>query len=114
MTRAWARGQPKRSGTGGSRSAALTSRCGAGMVRFHPRRTLFLGWPPYKLPMASRCLANYAGRTVIFVGELGGCTGDDAFYEAVDRDWRIEKVVAIPQWIGLHDRMFVLTRKEME
>jgi hypothetical protein len=64
--------------------------------------------------MASRCLANYAGRTVIFVGELGGCTGDDTFYETVDRDWEIEKVVAIPQWIGLHDRMFVLKRKETE
>lgn len=89
-------------------------RGGAGMVRFHPERTLFLCWPPYKLPMASRCLANYAGRTVIFVGELGGCTGDDTFYETVDRDWEIEKVVAIPQWIGLHDRMFVLTRKETE
>ncbi len=39
---------------------------------------------------------------------MTSCTGDHAF----DKGWEIAKVVAIPQWHGLHDRMYIFKRKE--
>ena len=87
-------------------------RGGAGMARYHRDRTLFLCWPPYKSGMAAKALANYSGRTLIYVGENGGCTGDDAFHEALEAQWVLGSWVQIPQWMGIHDRMLVFNRKE--
>lgn len=86
-------------------------RGGPGMVRFHQDRTLFLCWPPHSHGMATDCLRRYEGGTLIYVGENGGCTADEPFHEELDQHWVIVKVVAIPQWHGLHDRMYVLKRK---
>ena len=86
-------------------------RGGPGMVRFHQNRTLFLCWPPHSHDIAVDCLRRYEGGTVIYVGENGGCTADERFHDELDKNWEIVKVVAIPQWHGLHDRMYVLNRK---
>jgi hypothetical protein len=86
-------------------------RGGPGMVRFHQNRTLFLCWPPHSHGMATDCLRRYEGRTVIYVGENGGCTADESFHEELDQHWAIVKVVAIPRWHGLHDRMYIFQRK---
>ena len=87
-------------------------RGGPGMVRFHQDRTLFLCWPPHSHDMAFDSLRQYMGSTLIYVGENGGCTANDRFHEMLDRDWEFAKVVAIPQWHGLHDRMFIFKRKD--
>lgn len=87
-------------------------RGGPGMVRFHQDRTLFLCWPPYGHNMGADCLRRYEGDRLIYVGENGGCTANDAFHDGLDKHWEIVKVVAIPQWHGLHDRMFIFKRKE--
>ncbi len=86
-------------------------RGGPGMVRFHQDRTLFLCWPPHSHGMATDCLRRYLGRTVIYVGENGGCTANESFHEELDQHWEIVKVVAIPQWHGLRDRIYILQRK---
>jgi hypothetical protein len=87
-------------------------RGGPGMVRFHQDRTLFLCWPPHSHDMAFDSLRRYKGGRVIYVGENGGCTADDQFHDLLDKHWEAVKVVAIPQWHGLHDRMFIFKRKE--
>ena len=84
-------------------------RGGSNMARYHADRALFLCWPPYASPMASKCLANYAGSTVIFVGE--GCTGSSHFHDTLQRRWEIVEAIHIPQWFGLHDRMYVFRRR---
>lgn len=84
-------------------------RGGSNMARYHADRALFLCWPPYASPMASKCLANYAGSTVIFVGE--GCTGSSHFHDTLQRRWEIVEVIHIPQWFGMHDRFYVFHRR---
>ena len=86
-------------------------RGGPGMVRFHQDRTLFLCWPPHGHDMAIDSLRRYEGGTVLYVGEYGGCTGNNSFHEALEQDWALARVVPIPQWHCFHDRMFILKRK---
>lgn len=94
----------------------------------HADRTLLLVWPPMS-SMAIDALRAYAlagGRRLVYVGEgYGGCTADDAFFEALhtgcrsDWDtvvclhktpWREVRAVEIPQWDGLHDYLAVYER----
>lgn len=77
-----------------------------------PRHTLFLCWPPYHSSLASDCLKKYPGKTLIFVGEgWGGCTGDDEFFEILEKDWEQKEIdIQIPQWWGMHDYFNIYRR----
>lgn len=73
---------------------------------------LFLCWPPHDDGMAWRALSRYRGSRVVYVGEgAGGCTGDDDFHAALDREWELTEVLEIPQWTGLHDAAHVYERR---
>lgn len=85
---------------------------GPGKVRSHPDRTLFLCWPPYAKPMAWQALRNYKGARVVYVGEdSSGCTGCDKFHNLLDREWREQQTVQLPQWWGIYDRMKIYARR---
>lgn len=76
----------------------------------HPDRALFLCWPPYGSPMAREALEAYikaGGTTVIYVGELGGCTGDEEFHELLDRVGTLVDGHNIPSWLGINDELMV-------
>lgn len=81
----------------------------------HPKRNLFLCWPDYGTSFAFDCLSIFQrclGRYVIYIGEgEGGCTGDDAFHEVLQSDFKEVVSVDIPQWRGLHDYLAVYERK---
>jgi hypothetical protein len=73
-------------------------------VAAHPDRALFLCWPPYDTPFAKDCLRHYRGNDLFFVGEgSGGCTGDDAFFARLDREWTEAGDFTLPQWPGMRD-----------
>jgi len=73
--------------------------------------TLFLCWPPYASSLAYDCLRLYRGKTLVFVGESnGGCTGDDAFFDLLDKNYTCKEVVHLPNWFGLHDYLCVYVR----
>ena len=75
-------------------------------------RTLFLCWPPYGDSMANKCLANYRGDTLVYVGEgEGGCTADGKFHEALYADWTEGRCITIPQWDLIHDYCWIYRRK---
>lgn len=77
----------------------------------HPDRVLLLCWPPYSSSFAFDCLKQYRGDKLIYVGEgWGGCTGDDAFHNALEDGWQVTDSVDIPQWMGVHDRLTVWER----
>ena len=77
----------------------------------YPDRSLLLIWPPYSEPMAANALRAYAGRTVIYVGEDdGGCTGDEEFHRILAEEWKESEGIAIPQWWGLHDALWIYER----
>ena len=81
----------------------------------HSDRTLFLCWPPYDSSMASGALKMYTGQTVIFVGEgCGGCTGNDKFFNLLENEFTLEKEISIPQWCGIHDRMMIYSRINLD
>ena len=72
------------------------------------RYTLMLCWPPYGRDMASKTLQQFRGTRVIYIGEnAGGCTGDDAFHEALKRYWHLIQSLPLPQWEGVYDRLQV-------
>jgi hypothetical protein len=82
-------------------------------LQHHPDRTLFLCWPPYDDAMAYDCLVAYQGRCLIYVGEgAGGCTGDEAFHDELERGWEETEEYNIPQHWGMHDRLTIWRRKE--
>lgn len=97
----------------------------------HPDRTLLLVWPSYDLPWTDQVLDLYSGDTVIYVGEgSGGCTGTSRMHALLGDEpycWHSDAEepctcgddsplfkqideVAIPQWGGIHDRLFVHKR----
>ncbi len=78
----------------------------------HKFKTLFLCWPPYDDTMAFHYLSRFNGEYVAYVGEgHGGCTGDDAFHALLDDSWEEIETIDIPQWYGVHDRLYIFKRK---
>lgn len=78
----------------------------------HADRALFLCWPSYRDPFASRALAAYAGTTLLYIGEPpGGHTADDAFFAQLERGWVCVEQVALPNWPGTHDALTVYRRR---
>jgi hypothetical protein len=81
-------------------------------VAAHSDRALFLCWPSYREPFASRALAAYAGTTLLYIGEsAGGHTADDAFFAQLDTGWLRVEQVALPNWPGTHDALTVYRRR---
>lgn len=77
----------------------------------HADRTLFLCWPPMT-EMAIECLQHYSGNRLVYVGEQdGGCTGDGAFFAALERAWEEVATHRPVQWFGIHDYITVYERK---
>ena len=87
-----------------------------------PEYTLMLCWPPYDSPMASNCLWDYKGKNIIYIGEWQGCTADSTFFDQIEdtffrgeqmlsTKWRIAEQVFLPNWMGIHDSMYILERK---
>ncbi len=84
---------------------------GLAALKAHPGRTLLLVWPCYSRPWSGEVLAAYGGDVVLFVGEaVGGCTGDEQFHALLGERFDEERDVPIPQWWGIHDRLFVYRR----
>ncbi len=78
----------------------------------HRNRTLLLCWPDYNTPFASEALRHFPGSRLAYVGEgYGGCTGDNAFHEALARDWEQCGEVVIPQWHFIHDNLTFYRRR---
>jgi hypothetical protein len=75
-------------------------------------KTLLLCWPPYDEPFGYQCLRSFRGHWLVYIGEdRGGCTGNYAMFRKLERDWTEVRRVAIPQWCGIHDSMWVYERK---
>jgi hypothetical protein len=83
----------------------------------HAGRTLFLCWPPYQSSMATRCLTHWRGRTLIYIGEVDGCTASPSFESRLDREFVQEpladgrRYLKLPQWLGCHDVLRVFRRR---
>ena len=76
----------------------------------HPDRTLFLCWPPHNSDVALRTLRSYQGKTVVYVGDEGRDAGSPQFCAELARSFTRTRVVEIPRWPGINDRLEVWRR----
>jgi len=63
-------------------------------------RALMLAYPPPQDPMAMEALNAYAsagGDRLVFIGEPNDHTGDQAFHDALAKDWILVETVKLPQ-----------------
>ena len=82
-------------------------------VEKYQDRNVLVVWPTYKNPWAFEMAKRIkAGRLLACIGESrGGCTANRDFFNLVDEDFDEVQVVEIPQWSGIHDRLWVYRRK---
>lgn len=82
------------------------------LERLDPSLNLFLCWPNYDSDFAYNSLRKFRGAKFAYIGEdLGGCTGNDKFFDLLTKSWTLEKTRDIPQWPGIHDRLSIYTKK---
>jgi short subunit dehydrogenase-like uncharacterized protein len=68
-------------------------------VSAHGDRTLFMSFPPDGEPFGHDVLNQYRGDKFVYVGEeRGGVTGDEKFFDLLDKQWKQTKFVEIPRW----------------
>lgn len=88
---------------------------GAGITAHYPKHTLFICWPPYDNSFAYDALMAHrraGGTKLVYVGEGSyGCTGDSHFHNLLMHAYNLTDTVHIPQWYGMHDALYVYTRK---
>lgn len=89
-------GLPTRSG----RSWTQVKKGEARQVQDYPEHALLLCWPP-KNSMALQALQEYAGRTVIFIGNKR-CCANSSFYRKLKKEWRLETAVKTASWNLCH------------
>ncbi len=80
------------------------------ILKKHKDRALFICWP-YMDDMAFEALTAYEGTTFIYIGEFGGCTANEEFFNLLEKEWEQIEEVAIPQWGSMHDRLVIYKRK---
>jgi len=82
-------------------------------IEKHPEcQTLMLIYPPQARSVAVNALRAFKGKRVVFIGEgAGGCTADDKFFQLLKEEYGEPRIIAVPQWPGSYDEMFLYTRK---
>jgi hypothetical protein len=74
---------------------------------------LLLCWPPYNDPMAREAAELFTklnpSGTILYIGEIDGCTGGEDFREGtIVLDFLYDVNKLFPQWEGLHDGTYLL------
>lgn len=81
-------------------------------IRKYPNRNLLTVWPDYDASWTHKMLRNFTGKYLIYVGEgSGGCTGSETFHEILDTEYTEVADLTIPQFDGLHDRLYIYQKK---
>lgn len=86
-------------------------RGGPEVLEAYDNHALLLSWPPHRSEMALRCLKSYRGEALIYIGEpAGGCTASESFFAELARTWCRQRIINIPNFDGLHDRVEIYAR----
>lgn len=80
-------------------------------IRTHRDKTLLLVYPPPG-DAALRCLDEYRGDVLVYVGEgRGGANSCDEFFDRLDAEFDVASVVELDPFHQCFERLFVLVRK---
>jgi hypothetical protein len=87
--------------------ADVLSLKGDAAVKAYPDRDVLCIWPTLAANWATAAARAIApGRRLALIGEgAGGCTGNKLLFMTLDNQFAQERVIAIPQWSGIHDRL---------
>jgi hypothetical protein len=73
--------------------------------------TVLMVWPPYDERLAAD-VAEQQPNHILYVGEpRGGCTGDAAFFTAINGDYGLVAKIDIPSYAGINDDLYHYVRK---
>ena len=73
-------------------------------------RTLLVVYPEGDL--LERCLMQYTGDVLLFVGEgRGGVNGSNHLFDTLERDWQVLKVLPVKPFEGGYERLWVCRRR---
>lgn len=82
------------------------------MIRQYPQRTLFLCYPPAD-EMALKCLSQYSGHVLLYVGEgRGGVNASDGFFTTLELEWHCEQVIELDPFPECFEKLFILRRRD--
>jgi hypothetical protein len=80
-------------------------------VKLHTNRALLMIYPPRACDTAAHVLKAYQGNTLLYHGEArGGCTGSDAFFNELDRDWTVVRQTTVLGKIEARCALWTLKR----
>lgn len=80
-------------------------------LRLHRDKTLLLVYPPPG-EMALRCLREYTGEVLVYVGEgRRGANACNGFFDRLDAEWEVTSVLELDPFPQCLERLFVLRRK---
>jgi hypothetical protein len=78
-------------------------------IQEHKDRLLFLCWPPYDGGvLLDACLDVYTQDLIFYIGEWSACT---SWSDRFEKEWEDIHTIPCPQWDGIHDCLFVMSRK---
>ena len=81
-------------------------------VAKYPDRDLLIIWPCLNKRWSLNAIrALSPGRTVIHIGEPGGCTATGAFYEYLANNFDEAETHWLPNWNGIHDHLYIHQNK---
>lgn len=74
--------------------------------------SLLLVYPPPG-DMALRCLHEYRGDTLVYVGEgRGGANASDEFFDGLDAEWDVKNILDLDPFPQCFERLFLLRRRQ--
>jgi len=85
--------------------------------------TFYVSWPPYQLPLATDVFKKFLSldniKNYVFIGELGGCTGDTELYDLImdsqfinDNNLKVKEYFELESFSGIHDYLIIVQKKE--
>jgi len=77
----------------------------------HGDRALFLCYPPPAEPMAADALKAYNGNCVVYVGEWGGLTADLMFERSLQKSFRLESQLSLPNFGNQASQLTIWRRR---
>lgn len=103
-------GDARGSKRAGSSGGVILGVDGTHAATRHPERALLLVAPPPGAA-AAQWLTAYRGDLLLYVGEgRGGAHADQAFFDIVERGWRLVETVPVSPFPGGCERLWVLQR----
>ena len=82
-------------------------------IRMHQDKTLLLVYPPPG-DMSLRCLQEYRGDALVYVGEgRGGVNSCDDFFDRLDAEWEVVTTLDLDPFPRCFEKLFVLRRNRI-